>query len=178
MVRNKVGKILLTESQIQKKVKELGKKISAEYEGKELHIIGVLKGAVLFLTDLIRNITVPQSLDFIGISSYGKATQTSGVVKITKDLDEDIESKNVLIVEDIVDSGLTLEYLINNLRSRKPASLKVCSLLDKRQNRKTKVKIDYVGFVVPNEFLVGYGLDFNQKYRNLPYIFVLKEDSL
>ncbi len=175
-IEQDIERILITEEQIQAKVKELGERISRDYEGKELLLVGVLKGAAIFLSDLIRHITVPVSYDFVAISSYGLTTSTSGVVRIIKDLDESVESRHVLIVEDIVDTGLTLKYLLELLRSRDVASLKVCALLDKPSRRKVDVPIDYVGFVVPDVYLVGYGLDYNQRYRNLPYVAVLKPE--
>ena len=171
-----IERVLITEEEIQAKVKELGERISRDYEGKELVLVGVLKGAAIFLSDLIRHITIPVTYDFVAISSYGMTTSTSGVVRIVKDLDESVESKHVLIVEDIVDTGLTLKYLIEFLRSRDVASLKVCALLDKPSRRKVEVPIHYVGFTVPDVYLVGYGLDYNQKYRNLPYVGVLKPE--
>lgn len=177
LARNKLQKnILISEKEIQKKVKELAKKISLDYKDKDLFIICVLKGAVIFLADLLRHLKVHAEIDFIGISSYPD-TKSSGVVKITKDLDGSVESKHILIVEDIVDTGLTLQYLINNLKSRNIASLRVCALLSKPSARKIDVKIDYLGFVIPDKFVVGYGLDWEEKYRNIPYIFIL-EDSV
>ena len=172
--REKIEEILIPENQIQKKVKQLGEQISQDYAGKELFLIGILKGAIIFLADLVRYIKVPMLIDFIAISSYGVSTESSGVVRILKDLDENIEKKDVLIVEDIVDTGLTLDYLLRMLQSRKPASLKVCTLLNKKERRKIKVPIDYCGFNIPDKFVVGYGLDFNGLYRNIPYILVLK----
>ncbi len=168
--------ILIPADTIQKKVAELGKKISQDYAGKELCLVCVLKGAVIFLSDLIRSLVPPVCYDFMAISSYGQDTKSSGVVKILKDLDESIESKHVLVVEDIVDSGLTLHYILNNLRARNVASLKVCALLDKPDHRKVSVKVDYNGFIIPDKFVVGYGLDYNQKYRNVPFIFTLKPE--
>jgi len=168
--------VLLTEEQIQKRVAELGMQISADYSGKELHLIGVLRGAVMFMADLMRHITVPCSCDFIAIASYGMDTKSSGVVRILKDLDESIQGRHVLIVEDIVDTGLTLNYILNLIRSRNPASVRVCALLDKPERRIVPVEIHYLGFTIPNMFVVGYGLDFAQKYRNLPYIGVLRPE--
>lgn len=176
MLKKNSYEILITEKKIKEKVKELGKKISKDYQGKELTVIGVLKGAVIFLSDLLRHITIPCEVDFIGISSYGDDTKSSGVVRITKDLDKSIESRHILVVEDIVDTGLTLQYLISNLQSRKVASLKVCALLDKPSRRKVDVKIDYLGFTIPDKFIMGYGLDYQEKYRNIPYIFYFKEN--
>ena len=155
-----VKRVLVTEEEIQNRVRELGAQISKDYEGKEILLLCILKGGLMFLADLAKHISVPVTMDFIGISSYGNATRSSGVVRITKDLEESIEGKHVLIIEDIIDSGLTLSYLMNNLAIRKPASLKICTLLDKQVNREVDIPVDYVGFTVPNEFLVGYGLDF------------------
>ena len=174
--KNYIKEIVINEREIQKKIKEMARKISDDYKDKELCLICVLKGAVVFLSDLIRNLKIIPKVDFIACSSYGADTKSSGVVKITKDLDESIESRHILIVEDIVDTGLTLQYLINNLSSRNPASLKVCALLDKVDARKVNIKIDYTGFQIPDKFVVGYGLDYEEKYRNIPYIFVLKEE--
>ncbi|HHX96721.1 MAG TPA: hypoxanthine phosphoribosyltransferase [Clostridia bacterium] len=173
-MRHHLQKILITEKQIEEKVKELGALISRDYEQKDLVIIGVLKGAVVFLADLIREIKIPLALDFISTSSYGASTRTSGVVRILKDLDKDITAKDVLLVEDIIDTGLTLSYLTDNLRARQPASLKICTFLDKPERRQLILKPDYKGYDIPNDFVVGYGLDYNEKYRNLPYVGVLK----
>ena len=172
--QEKIEEILIPENQIQKKIQELGNRISEDYQGKQLICIGVLRGAIIFLADLARCIKVPIIMDFMDISSYGASTESSGVVRIVKDLDENIEKKHVLIVEDIVDTGLTLDYLIRMLKSRNPASLKVCALLNKKERRKIDVPIDYCGFDIPDKFVVGYGLDFNGLYRNIPYILVLK----
>lgn len=169
-----IEEILIPENQIQKRVEQLGNQISRDYEGKELFCIGVLRGAVIFLADLARYIKVPMTIDFIAISSYGISTESSGVVRILKDLDENIENKDVLIVEDIIDTGLTLDYLLKILSSRKPASLKVCTLLNKKERKQIAVPIDYCGFDIPDKFAVGYGLDFKGLYRNIPYILVLK----
>lgn len=170
---NEIDEILITEKEIKEKIAELGKKITEDYKGKDLVFIGVLRGAVVFMADLARAISIPMIFDFIAISSYGAATESSGVVRILKDLDETIEGKDVLIVEDIVDTGLTLDYLLRILKSRKPASLKVCTLLNKNARRKVKVKVDYSGFDIPNKFVVGYGLDYKGKFRNAPYVFTL-----
>lgn len=172
--QEKIKEILIPENQIQKKIEELGNQISQDYQGKQLICIGVLRGAFIFLADLSRYIRVPMLVDFMAISSYGASTESSGVVRILKDLDINIEKKDVLIVEDIIDTGLTIDYLIRMLKSRNPASLKVCTLLDKKERRQIKVPIDYSGFVIPDKFVVGYGLDFNGLYRNIPYILVLK----
>ncbi|MCS7185411.1 MAG: hypoxanthine phosphoribosyltransferase [Armatimonadetes bacterium] len=168
--------VLLTEEQIQRRIAELGAQISADYAGKELHLIGVLRGALMFMADLMRHLTVPCSCDFIAIASYGMDTKSSGVVRILKDLDDSIQGKHVLIVEDIVDTGLTLNYILNLIRSRNPASVRVCALLDKPERRIVPVEIHYLGFTIPNRFVVGYGLDYAQKYRNLPYIGVLRPE--
>ncbi len=172
--QEKIEEILIPENQIQKKIEELGNQISRDYQGKQLICIGVLRGAVIFLADLARYIKVPMIIDFMDISSYGASTESSGVVRIVKDLDENIEKKDVLIVEDIIDTGLTLDYLIRMLKSRNPASLRVCTLLNKKDRRQINVPIDYCGFDIPDKFVVGYGLDFNGLYRNIPYILVLK----
>ncbi|MCL6501144.1 MAG: hypoxanthine phosphoribosyltransferase [Pirellulales bacterium] len=169
-----IQEILLTEEQIAQKVDELGKRISEDYRGYEILVVGILKGAVVFMADLIRHITVPLAIDFMAVSSYGKASESSGVVKILKDLDQSIEGRHVLLVEDIVDSGLTLKYMLDNLSTRKPASLKICTLLDKPSRRKTDVVPDYNGFAIPDKFVVGYGLDYGEQYRNLREIAVLK----
>ncbi|MFY9604865.1 MAG: hypoxanthine phosphoribosyltransferase [bacterium] len=171
-----IKEILIDQEQLQQRIQELGAEISRDYQGKELHLICVLKGAVLFLADLARNLTVPVSFDFMAVSSYGASTESSGVVRILKDLEESIEGKDVLIVEDIIDSGLTLHYLYQNLHSRKPASLEICTLLDKPDRRRVDVPVKYCGFSIPDRFVVGYGLDFAEKYRNLPYIGVLKNE--
>jgi hypoxanthine phosphoribosyltransferase len=174
---DKVGSILVGEQELKERVQELGRQITDDYRGKNLVMIGILKGAVLFLSDLIKEIKLPLVIDFMAVSSYGSSTKSSGVVRILKDLDEEIEGKDVLIVEDIVDTGLTLHYLVDNLKSRKPASLKICCCLDKPSRRAIPVKVDYVGFSIPDEFVVGYGLDYGEKYRNLPYIGILNTDD-
>ena len=173
---NEIDEILITEQEIREKVFELGKKIAQDYKGKDLVFIGVLRGAIIFMADLARAISIPMIFDFIAISSYGAATESSGVVRILKDLDDTIVGKDVLVVEDIVDTGLTLDYLLRILKSRKPASLKVCTFLNKSARRKVEVKVDYLGFDIPNKFVVGYGLDFAEIYRNLPFIAVLKPE--
>lgn len=167
-------KVLLSEEEVGGKIRELGKQISKDYEGKEVHLICVLKGGVFITCELAKNITVPLSMDFMAVSSYGDDTVSSGRVKIVKDLDEPIEGKDVLIVEDIIDSGNTLSYLIDLLNSRKANSIKICTLLDKPDRRVTDVTVDYVGFSIPDKFVIGYGLDYAQKYRNLPYIGVIE----
>ncbi len=165
--------VLIPHEQIQARVAELGAQISADYSGKDLTVIGILKGSVLFMADLIRAISMPLAIDFMAVTSYGASTTSSGNVRILKDLDSSITGRHLLIVEDIIDSGLTMQYLLNNLASRGAASLRVCTLLDKPERRLTDVRADYTGFAVPNEFVVGYGLDYNQMYRNLPDIGVL-----
>jgi hypoxanthine phosphoribosyltransferase len=162
--------VVVEADRLQQRVSELGAEISRDYEGRDLFMMGVLKGAVFFLADLMREIHVPCELDFMAVSSYGSLTDSSGVVRILKDLDSSIEGKDVLIVEDIVDSGLTLNYLLRNLRGRKPRSLEVCALLVKPARRKVELPIRYVGFEIPNRFVVGYGLDLDQRHRNLPYV--------
>lgn len=172
-----IEKVLLTKEEILREVEQLGEKITSDYQGKEnILLVGVLKGAFIFLADLMRNIKLPVQVDFMAVSSYGASTESSGVVRILKDLDQDIEGKNLIIVEDIIDSGLTLSYMCKILKSRKPASLKICSLLDKPSRRKVDLKVDYLGFQIPDEFVVGYGLDYSEKYRNLPCIGVLKPE--
>ena len=167
-------KVLITEEEVDARIRELGEKISKEYEGKQIHLICVLKGGVFFLCELAKRITIPVSLDFMSVGSYGDGTKSSGVVRLAKDLDESIENKEVLIVEDIIDSGNTLYYLMDVLRQRKPASLRLCTLLDKPDRRVKDVHVDWTGFEIPDEFVVGYGLDYAQKYRNLPYIGVVE----
>lgn len=170
-------RVLLDREMISKKIAELGAEISRDYAGKEVLLICVLKGAVIFLADLVRHLDLPVQLDFIAVSSYGAATETSGVVRILKDLEGSIEGRHCLIVEDIIDSGLTLNYLQENLRSRRPASLKIVTLLDKPERRRVKIEPDYVGFQIPDEFVVGYGLDFNGCYRYLPEVCILGESD-
>jgi hypoxanthine phosphoribosyltransferase len=173
-----IGEILIEEETLAARVAELGAEVSADYEGRDLLLIGVLKGAVFFMADLMRHLTVACEVDFMAISSYGDATDSSGIVRILKDLDISIEGRDVLVVEDIIDSGLTLSYLIRNLESREPASLEVCALLTKPSRREIDVRVRYVGFEIPNKFVVGYGLDFAERYRNLPYVGVLDEHLL
>lgn len=169
-----IEKVLLSEEQILTRVRELGQTISADYEGKDLLVVGILKGAFIFMSDLVRQISIPVEVDFMATSSYGQSTKTSGVVKVLKDLDSPIEGRHILIVEDIIDSGLTLSYLTEILRSRKPESIKIAVLLDKPERRQTALSVDYVGFTIPDEFVVGYGLDFDSKYRGLPYVGILE----
>lgn len=175
-VEHGVGEILVDEETLRARVDELGVEISADYQGRDLLLVGVLKGAVFFMADLMRRLTVPCEIDFMAISSYGAATDSSGVVRILKDLDINIAGRDVLVVEDIIDSGLTLSYLMRNLRARRPASLEICSLLTKPERREIDVPVKYVGFEIPNRFVVGYGLDYAERYRNLPYIGVLSPE--
>jgi hypoxanthine phosphoribosyltransferase len=170
-----IGETLVSAEDLERRVRELGAEISRDYEGRDLVMIGVLKGAVLFLADLMRELTVPCEVDFMAVSSYGSSTDSSGVVRILKDLDATIEGRDVLLVEDIVDSGLTLHYLLKNLRARDPASLEVCALLTKPERRRVELPIRYVGFEIPNRFAIGYGLDHAQRYRNLRYVAVLNQ---
>jgi len=178
LIAEEIAEILISKEQIEARVAELGRKISEDYLGKELVLVGILKGAVVFLADLMRQISIPLLVDFVAISSYGPSTRSSGVVKILKDLDESVENKHVLIVEDIIDTGLTLKlsYLKDNLERRKAASVKICTLLDKPARRQVDIEPDYKGFTIPDKFVVGYGLDFGGLYRNLPFIGVLKEE--
>jgi hypoxanthine phosphoribosyltransferase len=173
-MRGDIQEILLTGEEIQAKVIELGEQLTTDYQDKNLLLLGTLKGAVPFIADLARAINLPLEIDYMAISSYGNSTQSSGVVRILKDLEGPVQNKHVLIVEDIVDSGLTLHYLMDVLRQRKPLSLRVCALLDKLRERVKPVELDYTGFRIPNQFVVGYGLDYAQRYRNLPYIGILK----
>lgn len=169
-------RVLISEEDVNKKISEIAAQISKDYEGKEVHLICILKGGVFFTCELAKRITVPVSLDFMSVSSYGSGTESSGVVKIIKDLDEPLAGKHVVIVEDIIDSGRTLAYLIEILKQRNPLDIRLCTLLDKPERRvKKQVKVDYTCFVIPDEFVVGYGLDYDQKYRNLPYIGVVEQ---
>src|SRR4051794_29788943 len=170
-----IGRTLVEQDDLANRVRELGEQISADYAGRDLFLVGVLKGAVFFLADLMRHLDVPCEIDFMAVASYGSSTDTSGVVRILKDLDASIEGRDVLIVEDIVDSGLTLSYLLRTLRARNPASLEVCALLTKPERRKVELPIRYEGFEIPNRFAIGYGLDHAERYRNLPYVAVLAE---
>lgn len=172
-----IEQVLISESEIQSKLVEMGARITADYAGASLLLVGVLKGAFVVMADLARNIALPLEFDFMAVSSYGAATKTSGVVRIMKDLDHDLDGRDVLLVEDIVDSGLTLKYLLKNLASRKPKSLEVAALLRKSGIQQVKLDLRYVGFEIPNEFVVGYGLDFAEKYRNLPYVGTLRPEA-
>ncbi|EPY2274905.1 hypoxanthine phosphoribosyltransferase [Clostridium sporogenes] len=176
LISRDIEKILISKEKIQNKINELGEQISKDYDGKDLMLIGILKGSVPFMADLLKRITIPCTMDFMAVSSYGNSTTSSGVVRILKDLDFEIEGKDILIVEDIIDSGITLKYLLENLRARKPASINIACLLNKEERRKAKIDVHYLGFNVPDYFLVGFGLDFAEKYRNLPYIGILKEE--
>jgi hypoxanthine phosphoribosyltransferase len=169
-----VGEILVQPDDLRSRVRELGAQISGDYDGKDLLLVGVLKGAIFFLSDLMRHIDIPVEVDFMAVASYGSQTDSSGVVRILKDLDAPIEGRDVLIVEDIIDSGLTLQYLMRNLGARNPASLEVCSLLTKPERRKVEVLPRYVGFEIPDRFAIGYGLDYSERYRNLPFVATLK----
>lgn len=170
-----ITKVLISEEEIRVKVKELGEQITKDYEGKDLLCICILKGSILFAADLIREIKLPLAIDFMAVSSYGDSTDSSGIVKILKDLDHSVEGKEVLILEDIIDSGLTLKYLLGNLSSRKANSIKICTLLNKSERRKVDIIPEYVGYNIPDEFVVGYGLDYAEKYRNLSYIGIYSE---
>jgi hypoxanthine phosphoribosyltransferase len=170
-----IGETLVPADALQQRIRELAAEVSRDYAGKDLVLIGVLKGAVFFLSDLMRHLTVPVEIDFMAVASYGSATRSSGVVRILKDLDAAIEGRDVLIVEDIVDSGLTLQYLLRNLAGRNPRSLEVCALLIKPERRKVELHTRYVGFEIPNRFAIGYGLDHGERYRNLPYVAALNE---
>lgn len=167
---------LISEADVAKRIAEMGAQISKDYEGEDVYLLCILKGGVFFTTELAKHITVPVNIDFMSVSSYGSETTSSGIVRIVKDLDTPIEGKNVLIAEDIVDTGRTLAYLMEHLKQRKPKSLKLCTLLDKPDRRVSDVHVDYTGFEIPDEFVVGYGLDYDQRYRNLPYVGVIEFD--
>ena len=173
-MRADIEEILYTEEQLAEIVKNIGRRISADYKDKNLFMVSVLKGSLIFMADLMRAIDIPCSIDFLSVSSYGNGTSTSGAVRILKDLDSSMEGKDLLVVEDILDSGMTLSYLVENLKARRPASVRICTLLDKPERRKMPIQPDYTGAQVPDEFVVGYGLDFAEKYRNLPYVGILK----
>jgi hypoxanthine phosphoribosyltransferase len=173
-----VSKVLIDEETLRARIAEIGAEISEDYRDKDLLLVGVLKGAVFFMADLMRNLSISCEVDFMAISSYGDSTDSSGVVRILKDLDLNIEGRHVLVVEDIIDSGLTLSYLIRNLESREPASLEICALLTKPDRREIDVPVRYTGFEIPNEFVIGYGLDYAERYRNLPYVAVLDPSAL
>lgn len=171
-----IKKVLINEDDLKAVVKRLGQEITNDYKGKDLLLIGILKGSIIFMADLMREIDLPCNIDFMAVSSYGNGTESTGRVKINKDLDNDIQGKDIIIIEDILDSGKTLFYIRDILSARKPASIKICTLFDKPERREANIKADYVGSLVPNEFIVGYGLDYSEYYRNLPFIGVLKED--
>ncbi len=172
-MKQDICRVLISEEQLKEKVTELGAQISKDYNGKKLLLVSILKGSVVFMADLMRAITIPASIDFMSVSSYGSGVKTSGVVKILKDLDQDLNGYDVLIVEDILDSGMTLSYLVELLKSRNPASVAICSLLDKPERHKVEIELKYKGFTIPDEFVVGYGLDYAEKYRNLPFVGIL-----
>lgn len=175
-LRDDIDHILVSEEELQISIGNIARQLEEDYAGKELVLVGVLKGAVMFIVDLARSTQLPVTLDFMAVASYGASTETSGIVRILKDLDNSIEGKHVLIVEDIIDSGLTLNYILETLRTRNPATLKVCALLNKPARRRVDVPVDYICFNIPDEFVVGYGLDYNQIYRNLPFVGVLKPE--
>lgn len=175
-MRSEIESILVSEEQLRTRIAELGQEISRDYKGQQLLLVGVLKGSVVFMADLMRQIDLDVSIDFMAVSSYGAGTTTSGQVRILKDLSNSIEGKNILIIEDILDSGVTLSYLTNLLWGRKPASIRLCTLLDKPERRKVAVKPDYVGFTIPDAFVVGYGLDYDERFRQLPYVGILKPE--
>jgi len=177
-VEQGVAEILIDEDELQRRIADLGEEISSDYRGRDLLLLGVLKGAVFFMSDLMRRLTIPCEIDFMAISSYGASTDSSGVVRILKDLDINIEGRHVLVVEDIIDSGLTLSYLMRMLESREPESLEICALLTKPERREIDVDVRYTGFEIPNRFVIGYGLDFAERYRNLPYVAVLDPDLI
>ena len=172
-----IDRVLITSEEIQDKLRDMGERITADYAGRQLLLVGVLKGAFVVMADLARNIRLPLEFDFMAVASYGTATKTSGVVRILKDLDRDIAGRHVLIVEDIIDSGLTLSWLLKNLHARRPRSLEVAALLQKKDIQQVPIELRYLGFDIPNEFVVGYGLDFAERYRNLPYIATLKPEA-
>ena len=173
-----IGEILVQADELQHRIREMAAEVSRDYKGRDLLLIGVLKGAVFFMADLMRHLTVPCEVDFMAISSYGAQTDSSGVVRILKDLDINIEGRDVLVVEDIIDSGLTLSYLMRNLESREPTSLEICALLTKPDRREIDVPVRWIGFEIPNKFVIGYGLDFAERYRNLPYVGVLSDELM
>lgn len=176
-IRDDIANVLVAEEEIRDAIANLGAQVTRDYAGQELMLVGVLKGAIMFMVDLARAIDLPLTIDFMAVASYGASTQTSGIVRILKDLDSSIEGKHVLVVEDIIDSGLTLTYILETLRTRNPASLRVCALLNKKERRRVDVPVDYICFEIPDAFVVGYGLDYDQIYRNLPFIGVLKPEA-
>ncbi len=170
-------KVMISEERVNRRINELAEQISEDFKGRSVHLVCILKGSIFFTCELAKRLSVPVTIDFMSVSSYGAGTKSSGVVRLVKDLDEPLEGKDVIVIEDIIDSGRTLSYLMENLSARKPATLKLCTLLDKPDRRVTDVYVDYTGFEIPDEFVVGYGLDYDQKYRNLPYIGVLIPSS-
>ncbi len=176
MIANDVKEILITREELAEKCRELGAQISKDYRDKDLVLVGILKGSVVFMTDLMKEITIPCMIEFMEVSSYGESAESSGIVKINKDLNMDISGKHILIVEDIIDTGLTLHYLMNYLKARKAASVSIVCLLDKKEGRNKKIDVTYVGYEVPDEFIIGYGIDYAERYRNLPYVASLKEE--
>ena len=174
MARETVGEIMITQEQISQRAREIGEQIARDYAGKDVVLVGILRGAVLWMGDIMKNVDLDMEIDFMAVISYGSSTKSSGVVKIVKDLDSDIEGKHVIIIEDIVDSGITLNYLKHYLENRETKSVRICTLLDKPAGRKADIQVDYIGFEVEDRFIIGYGLDFDQKYRNLPYISFLE----
>ncbi|HHV38848.1 MAG TPA: hypoxanthine phosphoribosyltransferase [Tepidimicrobium sp.] len=175
-MRQAIKKVLVTSEEINARIKELGDQITKDYQGKDLMLVGILKGAVIFMSELMKNIDMPIMMDFMAVSSYGKSSKPTGAVRIIKDLESSIEDKDILIIEDIIDTGLTLSYLVDNLEKRGASSVKICTLLDKPDRRRTDVPVHYRGFLVPDEFIVGYGLDYAEQYRNLPFVAALKEE--
>ncbi|MBN1642444.1 MAG: hypoxanthine phosphoribosyltransferase [Anaerolineae bacterium] len=178
LLTDDIAEVLIGEAQIQERIAALGAQISADYAGKDPLLVGVLRGVFIFMADLVRAITIPIDVDFIGITRYGPSAQTQGVVRLTKDLDIFIQDRHVLFVEDIIDTGLSLRYILRTLRTRQPASLKVCALFSKPRKRLFELEVDYVGFMLPDRFVVGYGLDYDERYRNLPFVGVLKEEAI
>lgn len=175
-MNKEIERVLISQEELAQKVREMAEQINADYAGQKLLLVSVLKGSVMFAVDLMREIKVPCEIDFMDVSSYGSGVKSSGVVKILKDLDDSVEGKNILIVEDIIDSGLTLSYLKELLLSRNPASVRICTILNKPERRRTEIDVDYIGFDIPDEFVVGYGLDYDQKYRNFPFVGILKRE--
>jgi len=175
-MKNDIEEVLISEDEIQQKIKELGAQISKDYKGRVPILISILKGGVIFLVDLMRHISIPIEIEFLGVASYGSSTESSGIIKLTKDCNYDISNRDIILVEDIIDTGLSIKYIINLLKNKNPKSIKICVLLDKPEAHKQDIKIDYKGFTVPNKFVVGYGLDYKEKYRNLPFIGILKKE--
>lgn len=174
--RHTVGRVIITQEQISRRAAEIGRMIEEDFEGQEVVLVGILKGAVMWMADIMKNVNLDVTIDFMALSSYGSSTRSSGIVQINKDLDADVKGRNVIIIEDIVDSGTTLSYLKTYLENREARSVKICTLLDKPEGRRTDIDVDYIGFTVDDRFIVGYGLDYDQKYRNLPYITYLEDE--